>query len=58
VDMYARMIPTKHIHTEYDKNTHRVTYDVRNKGERTTHSYSFDLREYWANYNTNERVNE
>lgn len=57
IDYLARLVPTKRVHCAYDKNTHKVSYTLREKGEPGTVEYSFDARPWFGNYLTNEKVN-
>jgi len=57
LDYNARLIPSKRIHCTYEKTTFRVTYSMREKGKPGTVEYSFDAREWFGNYLTNEKVN-
>lgn len=58
IDAFARMIPTQRVHCTYDKNTRRVHFTLRKKGEQGETEHSFYAPEYWGNYRTNEKVNQ
>jgi hypothetical protein len=57
IDWALRTIPTEHISCSYNKSTYKVTCQIRKKGEAGTRDISFDARQYWGNYWTNEKIN-
>jgi hypothetical protein len=57
VDFLARLIPTKRVHCTYNPKTFRVTYTLKQKGEEGEEEHSFDARQYFGCYRTNEKVN-
>jgi len=56
IDWTARTIPTEHIICTYDPNTYQVTYTVSKKGQQGNREVTFDARQYFPNYWTNERI--
>jgi hypothetical protein len=57
IESLARLIPTQRVSTTYDKETRRVTYSLRKKGQSGTEEHGFDASQYFGNYKTNEKVN-
>lgn len=57
-DWTMRITPTEFISCSFNERTHKVTLQIRKKGVRGERKVSFDARQYWGNYWTNELVNK
>lgn len=58
LDWTARLSPTEHIETEFNKHTKMITCRIKKKGVPGVKIVSYDATRYWANYWTNEKINK
>ena len=56
IDWTARAIPTERIHCSYNEKTYKITYSKKKRGEQGTKEITFDARQYFPYYETNEKV--
>jgi len=56
IDWTMRTIPTEHIHCNYNTKNYKVTLSIRKKGIQGERKVDYDARQYWPNFNTNERI--
>ena len=58
IDWTMRTIPTERIHCTYNSKTHKITLKIRKKGMPGERKLDYDGRQYWANFRTNERIDQ
>jgi len=56
IDWAMRTIPTEHIHCSYNKKTFKITLAIRKRGIKGEKKVSYDARQYWPNFDTNQRI--